>query len=622
MNMDAVSRVVLQINNPLDEFVFRVPVTSGTLSDRIRAQASAFSYDYKLRGLDVVLPRVDGLDVLRELVPLQRAWGFTFGFEDENTRATVTSFIGRLRNQNAGLEKPVPRAELLNALARRGFTKRVLKDHQLTDLGRLAAMSHGANFSVPGAGKTTVTLALNTVAMEPDSRMLVVAPKSAFQSWEGVVAECFDDAAAIPFLRLAEDRQEVVRLLRSGHPRLVVNYEMMVSVSTDIRRYLTGAPSHLVMDESHRIKAGARSQRGEVALTIGTAATRRDILSGTPMPQGSGDIAAQADFVWPGEGIGRAIRNGVAPGKALSGRFVRTTKSQLDLPPRTEEFIPVPMGEAQLALYGIVSRNALRQLQLAHGAKSVPQARGVMHRMFQASVNPILTQPAFDGPNAVFAAAVEEMKAAGGSPKILKAVELARENADHNRKTVIWTVYTETLRPLRNKLLDLGAVAIFGANGQAGEISRDDAIRKFTSSSDESMILVANPMAASEGLSLHEVCHEAIYVDRSYNAAHFLQSIDRIHRLGLPMDTVTRIQILQSVMPEGLGNIDRSVSRRLQQKVDNLRALLEDPDLAEIAMAEDDALNDGVGIDTLTDVDDIADLIVEIQGRASTGGVP
>jgi hypothetical protein len=31
---------------------------------------------------------------------------------------------------------------------------------------------------------------------------------------------------------------------------------------------------------------------------------------------------------------------------------------------------------------------------------------------------------------------------------------------------------------------------------------------------------------------LHKVCQNAIYVDRTFNAAHFLQSEDRIHRLG------------------------------------------------------------------------------------------
>ena len=45
------------------------------------------------------------------------------------------------------------------------------------------------------------------------------------------------------------------------------------------------------------------------------------------------------------------------------------------------------------------------------------------------------------------------------------------------------------------------------------------------------MVLVANPAAAAESISLHEHCNHALYLDRTYNAGQFLQSQDRIHRL-------------------------------------------------------------------------------------------
>ena len=36
----------------------------------------------------------------------------------------------------------------------------------------------------------------------------------------------------------------------------------------------------------------------------------------------------------------------------------------------------------------------------------------------------------------------------------------------------------------------------------------------------------------SESISLHKACQNAIYYDLNYNAAEFLQSLDRIHRVG------------------------------------------------------------------------------------------
>ena len=44
--------------------------------------------------------------------------------------------------------------------------------------------------------------------------------------------------------------------------------------------------------------------------------------------------------------------------------------------------------------------------------------------------------------------------------------------------------------------------------------------------------MLANPAACAESISLHKTCHNAIYYDLSYNGAQFLQSLDRIHRVG------------------------------------------------------------------------------------------
>ena len=43
--------------------------------------------------------------------------------------------------------------------------------------------------------------------------------------------------------------------------------------------------------------------------------------------------------------------------------------------------------------------------------------------------------------------------------------------------------------------------------------------------------LIALPQACSESISLHKACQNAIYYDLNYNAAEFLQSLDRIHRV-------------------------------------------------------------------------------------------
>ena len=41
----------------------------------------------------------------------------------------------------------------------------------------------------------------------------------------------------------------------------------------------------------------------------------------------------------------------------------------------------------------------------------------------------------------------------------------------------------------------------------------------------------------------------AIYLDRTYNAAEYLQSRDRIHRIGMPSNVEPNYYLIQSVHP-------------------------------------------------------------------------
>ena len=85
------------------------------------------------------------------------------------------------------------------------------------------------------------------------------------------------------------------------------------------------------------------------------------------------------------------------------------------------------------------------------------------------------------------------------------------------------------------------------------------------------MVLVANPAAAGEGISLHKECHRSIYIDRTFNAAHFLQSRDRIHRLGLPKNT----QVKETILVHE-NQIDLKVEQNLKEKLDLMENVLND----------------------------------------------
>ena len=97
------------------------------------------------------------------------------------------------------------------------------------------------------------------------------------------------------------------------------------------------------------------------------------------------------------------------------------------------------------------------------------------------------------------------------------------------------------------------------------------------------MVLLANPAAMSEGVSLHHECHDAVYVDRTFNAGQYLQSLDRIHRLGLPPGIDTTMTFLVCT-----DTIDEVVDDRVRTKADRLATMLRDPDLVTMALPDDE----------------------------------
>jgi hypothetical protein len=177
---------------------------------------------------------------------------------------------------------------------------------------------------------------------------------------------------------------------------------------------------------------------------------------------------------------------------------------------------------------------------------------------------------------------------------------------------LVWTIFTSTLQLLARRLSHFYPAVIYGQTelgDESDDESRQGQILRFKSD-PQCKVMIANPAAASEGMSLHMHCHDAVYVDRSYNATHFLQSIDRIHRLGLPQGTETTIYVMENKLPLGVGSIDASVARRLAKKIRAMEKLLEDPDLHELALDEEET---PIALEASIDLRDIDDLIEEIE---------
>ena len=600
--------------------------STSSIWEHLEARFAAEVASVSLDDGTIEVPWPLALQVLREFGTrtLQSTLNFRFA-PDHSAQAQVARFAQEVRTAKAARGTLVARltaSEIQMRLLEKGFT-RELKSFQIRDLQRLLSLPNGANFSVPGAGKTTVTFALHLLTTVPGQHLLIVCPKAAFGAWRAIVTECIaTDAlggATEPFTFLdgAELHNEV--LLRSGKTRFVISYDLLVRQQQMIANYLARQPVHLVLDEAHRMKAGTLSQRGAYLLSIATLPTRRDILTGTPMPQGASDLAAQLGFLWPGQGLDIQIGRGVLPKDVLENLFVRTTKNELELPKAERFYHQVEMAPGQLALYSVVRDESLRQLVQTVNSQSefdFMAARRSVMRLLQLSVNPLLALRSIANIGvSLNSGIIDKVFEEGASSKMRMVADHARSLALLDKKVVIWTIFTGTILEMEKMLADLNPVSIYGAvpsiSPELGDGRESRLIRFHDDPSCK--VMLANPAAAGEGISLHTVCHEAIYLDRSYVSTHFLQSIDRIHRLGLLAGTETNIHIYETIAPPAIGSIDLSVRRRLATKIRAMQQLLNDPDLHEIALDEETADDP---VDYNVELQDLIDLVEELEGRA------
>lgn len=182
--------------------------------------------------------------------------------------------------------------------------------------------------------------------------------------------------------------------------------------------------------------------------------------------------------------------------------------------------------------------------------------------------------------------------------KFHKLAALVRENANADRKTLVWSNFVRNLDNLASaELAPFNPVIVHGgipsSSDETDVRTRETAIRRFRADPD-CMVLLANPAAMSEGVSLHLECHDAVYVDRTFNAGQYLQSIDRIHRLGLPRDTETRITLLECA-----NTIDETVNARIEQKAERLSVMLTDDSLVTMALPDEELTGEDIDVDDL-----------------------
>ena len=359
-------------------------------------------------------------------------------------------------------------------------------------------------------------------------------------------------------------------LLMTSPTRTLITYRQLLNVVDLIGAFLSEGDCFVFLDESHHIKRGFQGAIGNAILSLAQLPSTKLIMSGTPMPNDISDLIPQFRFLYP-----EIIADEESVEDLIRPVYVRTTKHELGLREPRKTIKRLPLKPAQFELYQLLRYEATRQAKTNLSRIDLASLRRVGRsalRLLQVASNPsLLARLSFEHESLL-----SEVLSEGDSPKLEYACYRARELSFSGHKCIIWSSFVQNVELVSNRLIDIGADYIHGgvdAGSEDEEGTREQKIKRFHDD-PHCWVLVANPAACGEGIGLHTVCHHAIYLDRNYNAAQYMQSEDRIHRLGLPPNQDTFVEILQSP-----GTVDESVDRRLIFKIENMARVLDDPAL-------------------------------------------
>lgn len=442
----------------------------------------------------------------------------------------------------------------------------VLDDHQCVNVTAMTLPeSYGlCVFDEQGAGKTvTLIFAFDVlVARDEVDFALIVAPKSMVPEWPRDFFRFKGDLYKVEIVSGTRKQKRIS--IGSGADILVTNFETAASMEDELRALLRSYQGRamLVVDESFYIK-NLDAKRTQALRRLREWCGRAFVLCGTPAPNAPQDLIQQFNIVDFGITFdSMSIPDDRAEALPIvqqaiekRGLFVRHLKTDVlpDLPVKSFNRVFVPLQPEQERVYAAALRNLILDL------------RSTDDKTFQRQLTSFLAKR-----SALIQICSNPASVVNGYTEVpakLYALDSILEEAITRKgeKVVLWSFYTASLNAIVTRYSHLNPVRYDGTVSDVAE--RREAVRKFQED-DETMLFIANPAAAGAGLTLHKA-RLAIYESMSNQAAHYLQSLDRIHRRGQTRDVEYLILLCNKT-------IEIEEYERLTRKERAAQALLKD----------------------------------------------
>ncbi len=460
--------------------------------------------------------------------------------------------------------------------------------HQATGVQLLRGRTFYGFFDEPGCGKSKIivdgcNLLYNDGAI---CAVVVVCPNTVKSTWAnpewGQIAK--NTPPGFPFHAFQlESGKKLPKIshLKKGESLvwLVVNYEALRTLRVEqfLKNFLLNfAPSVLVLDESTKIKSNKALQT-KAAYRLKDAASRRYILSGTPMAKNPLDLYSQMNFL--DRSILRtpsyvAFRNRYAKmgGYMVGGKPVQIVGWQnLDelreiishhsrviykqdalpeLPVKTYNRLEIPLSPEQVLAYKQMKENAVATMQGHIGLASARIALTKILRLTQITSGHLPLMSSTTGDSRVHCF--------NTNPKHEALIEML-EDTQH---MVVFAMFIPEITSLSERLTKAGIShgLIYGETKLSERTLIQERYQR-----GEIRVVVCQVVTGGIGITLVRGS-TAVYLTNAYSHEARIQSEDRLHRPGQAGldDKVQYFDFCSTC--EGDETVDHSVLAALSKK--------------------------------------------------------
>jgi len=471
---------------------------------------------------------------------------------------------GRARKRLFQLQQPEMLEGLLSDYE---FSKR-LDSHQRV---AVAAMTDPyirglCLFDEQGVGKTVMAIhAFDRLVKRGEvEAALIFTPKNMLEVWKSDFAKFFGEEYRVKLI--TGSRNQKYDSLLTPADVYVANYESAHSLESSLRSFLRRAPGGIVLivDESFFVK-NRDAKRASAVRRLRHFSDRCWVLCGTPAPNRALDVIHQFDVADGGVTFSsvsiptdpellRSTIKGVVESRGL---YLRRLKRDVlpEIPSKSFERIVVKMEPEQAELY----LNELHQL--------ISSVESADDQTFNKDISSFLARrmrllQICSHPGQVTSNYAKVPAKHVCLDQLLEELITLR-----GEKVILWSFFRHSLSALVKRYQRFNPVRLDGSVSDAEERGR--VVKQFQDDTD-TMLFIANPAAGGAGITLTR-SRVAIYESFPVQTAHYLQSIDRIHRRGQTRDAHYYFLLCQD-------SIEEDEYSRLIDKESKAMDLFGDPD--------------------------------------------